>query len=89
MKLKLNATLSTVNETSERTVPPRSVGGARNSFHARSTIVSGAALPPIMLTTINNCDTGLEMASFGYYDGIAVVKERGLKQTTSFSEPNY
>lgn len=35
-----------------------------------------------------DCDTGLEMASFGYYDGIAVAKERGLKQTTSFSEPN-
>jgi hypothetical protein len=27
-----------------------------------------------------------QIASFGYYDGLQYVKEKGLKQTTSFKE---
>jgi hypothetical protein len=35
-----------------------------------------------------DADTGIELASFDYYTGIAIAKERGLKQTTSFSDVN-
>lgn len=31
-------------------------------------------------------ETGVETASFDYYTGIAFVKEKGLKQSTEFSE---
>jgi hypothetical protein len=37
--LLVGLALECVSES--RTVPPRSVGGARNSFHARSTIERG------------------------------------------------
>ncbi len=33
-------------------------------------------------------DTGINIASFDYYTGIKVVKERGLEQTTSFKKVN-
>jgi hypothetical protein len=39
---------------------------------------------PIEITKC--CETGLETASFSYYDGIHVVKEKQLKQTTNFSD---
>lgn len=29
-------------------------------------------------------DNNLQIASYGYYDGIAVAREKSLKQTTSF-----
>lgn len=31
-------------------------------------------------------DNGVNVASFGYYDGIEYAKEKGLKQTTNFSD---
>jgi len=38
-------------------------------------------------TDITKCkDTGLQTASFGYYDGIAYAKEKNLTQTTDFSD---
>ncbi len=33
-------------------------------------------------------DTGIETASFGYYDGIDFARERNLEQSTSFSDVN-
>lgn len=33
-------------------------------------------------------DTGIELASFDYYTGIAIAKKKGLEQTTSFSDVN-
>jgi hypothetical protein len=34
-------------------------------------------------------DTGINVASFGYYDGIKVAKELGLKQSTNIDEGNF
>ena len=31
-------------------------------------------------------NNNINVASFGYYDGIHVAKEKGLKQTTSFGD---
>jgi len=31
-------------------------------------------------------DTGIHTASFGYYEGIRYIKEKGLKQSTKFSD---
>lgn len=35
------------------------------------------------------CDTGINTASFDYYSGIIVVKERGLRQSTNTNEGNF
>lgn len=41
----------------------------------------------LLPTDITKCvDTGIETASFDYYSGIKVVKERGLEQSTN-TEP--
>jgi len=33
-----------------------------------------------------DCDTGINIASFSYYDGIREAEARKLKQVTSFTE---
>ncbi len=38
-------------------------------------------------TEITRCnDTGLNTASFSYYDGIHYIKDKNLKQSTEFSD---
>ena len=35
-----------------------------------------------------DCDTGVETASFDYYDGFHLAKEKNWKQTTSMNDLN-
>lgn len=46
--------------------------------------MSTSAINPKEITKCS--DTGLNTASFGYYDGIKYAKEHNLNQTTNFSE---
>lgn len=43
-------------------------------------------MSPIEIT--QDIETGINIASFNYYDGINVAEERGLEQTTSFHKVN-
>ncbi len=36
-----------------------------------------------------DCDTGINTASFDYYEGIRIAKELGLKQSTNTREGNF
>lgn len=33
-----------------------------------------------------DCETGVEIASFGYYNGTHYIKDKNLEQTTSFTD---
>lgn len=35
-----------------------------------------------------DCDTAINIASFGYYDGIQYAKDNNLQQSTKFSDVN-
>lgn len=49
-----------------------------------NTIISGDIYPPKEIT--KDCDSGVEYASFSFYDGIHLAKLNNWKQTTSYAE---
>jgi hypothetical protein len=48
-----------------------------------NTIISNQISPKEIT---KDCDSGVEYASFSYYDGISLAKENNWKQTTSLKE---
>lgn len=42
------------------------------------------SIQPIEITI--NSDNGIQIASFNYYDGLKVIKDRNLTQSTSFTD---